>query len=210
MKPLGVIHYGIGNVASLHNALNKIGIKSIAVSSEEDFNTVSGIILPGVGKFDAAMEKLAQSNFLMPLHHHVIEKKLPVLGVCLGMQMMGLGSDEGTLPGLGWLDVHSTKLDSDSALNLKVPNMGWSTLKNLENESILSGLGSDSRFYFAHSYAVLKELKSHETATCEFGRSEFVAVVSRGNIYGVQFHPEKSHDFGLKLLENFSQIASKV
>jgi glutamine amidotransferase len=207
MKTIGVLHYGIGNVASIHNALKKVGVNSIAVKNQEDLEIVSGIILPGVGKFDAAMQKLSESGFIGPLSEHVLEKRLPILGICLGMQMMGTGSEEGDRDGLKWLHFTSQKLASDADQSLKVPHMGWSSIIGDEKHPILVGIGPKPRFYFAHSYAVRKIDQNKSIATSKFGDSDFVSIINHENIFGVQFHPEKSHAFGLSLLKNFSHIA---
>lgn len=206
MKPVGVLHYGIGNVGGLHNAFRRIGIESIPVSCAKDFAEIDKIVLPGVGKFDAAVEQLRSQNLINPLNNHVVKNQLPVLGICLGMQLLGRGSDEGKLPGLNWLDFESSKLIPRKNEDLKVPNMGWSKVKWMSVDELTPKNHENARFYFAHSYAVPDVDSSFCAGKTYYGSMSFVSVIHHENIYGAQFHPEKSHLDGIEFLRNFALL----
>ena len=206
MKAIGVLHYGIGNVGGIHNAFRRIGIATVPVSSEKDFLVIDKIILPGVGKFDAAMAQLRSRNLIEPLNNHVLQNQLPVLGICLGMQMMGRGSGEGKLPGLNWLDFESSKLMPDRDQLLKVPNMGWSKVERIRLNELIPEQRENSRFYFAHSYAVSDINSLFCVGKTNYGTKSFTSVIQHENIYGAQFHPEKSHVYGIEFLANFAKI----
>jgi glutamine amidotransferase len=206
MKAIGVLHYGIGNVGGLHNAFRRIGVTSVPVSSEKDFLEIDKIVLPGVGKFDAAIAQLRSRDLINPLNYHVLKNRLPVLGICLGMQLMGRGSVEGKLPGLNWLNFESSKLIPASDELLKVPNMGWSKVE-WTRVNVMNPEGKDSpRFYFAHSYAVADVDSLFCVGKTHFGSQSFASVIQHENIFGAQFHPEKSHVYGMEFLANFAKI----
>jgi glutamine amidotransferase len=164
------------------------------------------IILPGVGSFDYAMQRLNDSGMRETLEKKVLEEKIPVLGVCVGMQMLAKTSEEGILPGLGWIDGEVKKFVLPSgSTTMRIPHMGWNTIKPLSQDGLLKGLDNESRFYFLHSYYFKCSHSSDSMALTNYG-GDFVSAVNDKNIYGVQFHPEKSHGWGIQLLENFASL----
>lgn len=200
-----IIDYGLGNLASVLNMFKKIGVKEVSVSgNKEIISKASKILLPGVGAFDGGMGNLEQSGLIPVLNEKALKEKVPVLGICLGMQMLSRKSEEGVKPGLGWIDAETVRFNLDPALKLKVPHMGWDYIK-VKKENSLIPINSKSRFYFVHSYHVKCLDESQSLATCNFGE-DFTCMVNKDNIFGTQFHPEKSLKFGMKLLENFAKI----
>ena len=200
-----IIDYGIGNLASVLNMFKKIGVKEVCVSSDlEVISKASKILLPGVGSFDAGMTNLENSKLIPILNEKALVEKVPVLGICLGMQLLTKRSDEGVREGLGWIDAETVKFDLDPALKLKVPHMGWNYIK-VKQDNPLIDTQTKNRFYFVHSYFVKCFDETQSLATSNFG-TDFTCMVNKNNIYGAQFHPEKSLKFGMKLLENFAKI----
>jgi len=200
---IAIIDYGMGNLGSIHNMLSRIGSASVITSDKGDIESADKVILPGVGAFDNAMINLDRLNLIPTLKAKVIDKKTPILGICLGMQLFSRNSEEGRLPGLGWIDAQTVRFrfDADHA-NLKIPHMGWNTIEVKRRGSILDGMYEVSRFYFVHSYHVRCNDESNVLATTTYGIT-FHSAITKDNIIGTQFHPEKSHKFGLKLLRNF-------
>lgn len=201
---IGILDYGIGNISSIANMLKKTGVEAIRVKSVEDLNIVSKIILPGVGAFDYGMKCLQSSGILDRLNERVLNEKLPTLGICLGMHLMCKTSEEGEMDGLGWIDASVRKFNFQGdiqALGLKIPHMGWNEV-NVKKDNSFCDENSKQRFYFVHSYFVDCNKKEDILLTCEHGNT-FVAGFQKGNIIGMQFHPEKSHRFGLELLKRF-------
>jgi glutamine amidotransferase len=203
-----IVDYGVGNLGSIINMLKKAGSKAQASSEPEVLRQAEKLILPGVGAFDAGMQKLNECGLVPLLNHLVLEKKVPVLGLCLGMQLMTRESQEGQLPGLGWIEAETArfKFESDKSY-LKIPHMGWNTLNIERPHPLMSGLGAEARFYFVHTYHVICDDPGDVVASTEYGYS-FPAVLGRGNIMSAQFHPEKSHKFGMRLLKNFAELVS--
>jgi glutamine amidotransferase len=200
-----IVDYGLGNLASVANMFKKAGIKNVCISSDEKvIANASKLVLPGVGSFDAGMKNLEDSNLIPILNKKVLEEKVPILGICLGMQLLTKRSDEGEKNGLGWIDAETLKFNLDSSLKLKVPHMGWNYITVQKQNSLIDS-NSKSRFYFVHSYYVKCFDQSQSLATSHFG-NDFECMVMKDNIYGVQFHPEKSLKFGMKLFENFSKL----
>lgn len=198
-----VIDYDLGNVGSLLNMLKKAGLQAKLSGDPEVIGSATRLFLPGVGAFDNGMANLDRLGIRPALEHAVLERRVPILGICLGFQLLTKSSEEGLLPGLGWLDAETIALRNIAALpDLRVPHMGWSRA-NPRDPSLFAGLEDDARFYFVHTYAV-KEETCRDTilATADYG-CRFVASAARGHIAGVQFHPEKSHRYGLTLLQNF-------
>ena len=202
---IGIIDYGVGNVKAFSNIYIQLNIPFKIVKSVDDFLNVSKLILPGVGSFDHAMTSLQNSGMREKLDELVLEKKLPVIGICVGMQMLAKSSDEGVLKGLGWIDGVVKKFDKTKIKNGPLPHMGWNTL-NIEKENkIFDNLEENPRFYFLHSYYFECNNKEDGIATANYGE-RFECMVNHENIYGIQCHPEKSHHNGMKLLKNFGEL----
>lgn len=185
--------------------LHKVGEKEVITSnSPDEISKSDKIILPGVGAFDMGMQMLGQSNLIDALNAHVQNGK-PILGICLGMQLLGKGSDEGTAQGLGYINFYCERIKPNDE-HLLVPHMGWEYVK-VENEDspLVQNLPDDPRFYFVHSYHAVCKNKADVLITCDYGGT-LVAAVQHGNVYGTQFHPEKSHKYGMKLLKNFVEM----
>jgi len=200
-----IIDYGVGNLASISNILKKVGVEAVVSKEEEIINNASHIILPGVGSFDTCAKRLKESGTLASLSERVLIDKVPVLGVCVGMQLLFEGSDEGVLTGLGWIKGRVIKFDQNRLPSeKKIPHMGWTNVMHSKSSKLLNGLKDDSRFYFVHSYHPSLADNSDSLLTAEYGY-QFVAGVERANVMGVQFHPEKSHRYGMQLLANFSK-----
>lgn len=203
---IAIIDYGLGNIHAFVNVYKKLDIPVGIVTRKEDLNNVEKIILPGVGAFDHAMEKLNQSGMREKLDEIVMKHKVPVIGICVGMQMMAVDSNEGSQPGLGWIDANVKKFDvSKIPYTTRLPHMGWNNMQVLKSNPLLKGLGDDAKFYFLHSYYFNCKNESDAIASADYG-GNFICAVNSENIYGVQFHPEKSHSFGVKLLENFAKL----
>lgn len=198
---VGIINYGLGNLGSIQNMLKVIGEKSIISADIKALNTCDRYILPGVGAFDAGMTRLQESGLVDFIKNKVLEEKAPILGICLGMQLLGRKSEEGSLPGLGLIPFDNIRFRLEDS-NLRVPHMGWDIVEFKQSNPLLKNLQGTQRYYFVHSYHALCDSKDNILMTCDYGY-EFAAAVVKDNIIGVQFHPEKSHDFGMALLNNF-------
>ncbi len=204
---IGIIDYGLGNIRAFSNIYESLDIPNKIVKAENDFEDVQKIILPGVGAFDYAITSLRESLLLPRLDYEVLECNKPVLGICVGMQMMANNSEEGKLDGLGWIDANVKKfnLDKVDAQKFPLPHMGWNKVTNLIKNDLLKNLKNESRFYFLHSY-YFDEKSSNDAIAQSAYIQEFTSVVKKNNIYGVQFHPEKSHENGIQILKNFSVL----
>lgn len=202
---IGIIDYGVGNIKAFSNIYKNFDMPYKIVKTKDDFENVTKLILPGVGSFDHAMTSLQNSGMRETLDELVLVKKLPVIGICVGMQMLAKSSDEGELSGLGWIDGVVKKFDKSKIENGPLPHMGWNSLNIKDEESVLSGLDINPRFYFLHSYYFDCRDKNDVLATASYGE-EFECVVNHENIYGIQCHPEKSHHNGMKLLKNFGEL----
>lgn len=204
-KIVQIIDYGVGNLSSVGNMITKSGGKPILIKTPSDLNLSERIILPGVGSFDAGMKNLKDSNLIPVLNEAVNVNKVPFIGICLGMQLLFDNSEEGVSNGLGWVSGSVTKFSFDNNSTLKIPHMGWNTVK-VKKDSILANIRDEKlRFYFVHSYYVNCTNKDNILMTTNHGNT-FVSAVQNDNIFGAQFHPEKSHRFGLDLLSNFLKI----
>lgn len=200
---LAIIDYGVGNLGSIENMLKKLGCAAEITSDTDAIMAASKIILPGVGSFDHGMRSLRAMNFENVLRYKALEQKVPVLGICLGMQMLGLSSEEGSEPGLGWIDGTCRRFGKEPwDERLKVPHMGWNNVFDQGGNPLLESFAETPRFYFVHSYHFECNEASLVAGTTLYG-IQFTSMVRQGNIYGAQFHPEKSHRFGLALLRNF-------
>jgi len=189
--------------------LRKIGQASIISSESNSIDEAEKLILPGVGHFDHGMKNLSNSGLIEALNHNVLNKKKPILGICLGAQLLGDSSEEGVEKGLGWIPMQNVKFNRSRLSNsLKIPHMGWNKLKVKsikEEKGLFYEMADDARFYFVHSFHMLPTNEEHMLSTSKYGY-EFVSSVQKENIYGVQFHPEKSHHFGMQLLKNFAKL----
>lgn len=203
MSLLTIVDYGVGNLGSMKNMLKKAGCEALISSRDTDILNADKLILPGVGAFDTCVEKLQQSGLLDVINKKVLEQKVPVLGVCVGMQLLTEGSEEGVLPGLGWVKGRVVKFKQEKLpAGLKVPHMGWTNVTLNKASPLFEDMYEEPRFYFVHSYHAETDDKNDALLLADYGYS-FVAAVEHENIIGVQFHPEKSHKFGMKLLSNF-------
>ena len=201
-----VVDLGVSNFRSVANMLRKAGAPVEVTRDPSRIAESKKVILPGIGAFDAGMQALRESGLREVLERKVIQEGTPVLGICLGMQLFGLRSEEGTEPGLGWIEADCVRFRfPESTSTCKVPHMGWSSVLPERASALFDGTGLDARFYFVHSYHVRCHRAQDVLATAVYGHS-FVASMSRDNIYGVQFHPEKSHRFGMSLLSNFARL----
>ncbi len=197
-----VVDYGLGNIGAIVNILDYLGYSAVVSHDTNEIRNASHIILPGVGSFDRGMQGLKKLNLVRPLTEAVLDRKIPLLGVCLGMQLLGESSEEGEEAGLGWISARSKRIPQLAQSKLKIPHIGWTDVKR-KNDSLLLQSGVDERrFYFVHSYYMDCSNSQDIAATCHYG-SEFCCAVSRENIHGVQFHPEKSHRYGMELFRRF-------
>jgi len=192
----------IGNFASVLRMVQKVGGSARLVDSPSDLRGADKIILAGVGAFDNGMTSLREGGWIDPLNEAVMERKVPVLGICLGMQLMFQRSEEGLLPGLGWVDGEVRRFNLPSESGLKVPHMGWNTVTITKLNPLFPVDEDEQRFYFVHSYHAHCAQPADVVATATHGHP-FTAALSRDNLYGVQFHPEKSHRFGMAIIKNF-------
>jgi imidazole glycerol-phosphate synthase subunit HisH len=198
-----IVDYGTSNLGSMRNMLKKIGAASRIASVPQDLEGATKVIVPGVGAFDAGMRKLQQSGMVPALNRKVQVERVPTLGVCLGMQLMTEGSEEGELAGLGWIEARAQRFDQASDPDIKVPHMGWNEVTTVKPSGLTVQFPPEARFYFAHSFHVICRKAEDVLLTFAYGANTFTAAFQRGNLIGAQFHPEKSHSFGMALLKNF-------
>jgi glutamine amidotransferase len=199
-----IIDYGVGNLQSILNKLKRIDVDAVISSNPEEIQNARKLILPGVGAFENGMKNLRKFGLLSVLSKKIIEEKTPILGICLGMHLFTKSSEEGHVPGLGWIDCTTKKFKFAPKTRLKIPHIGWNTLEIEKNHPILKGITNDSSFYFLHSYHLVCPKEDVVLARTNYGY-DFVSAVQKENILGVQFHPEKSHKNGLQLLRNFAE-----
>lgn len=203
---IAIVDYGMGNLGSIANMLKKVGAKAVITGEHAKISQADKLILPGVGAFDAGMQHLRGRGLDTLLSHRVLREKVPVLGICLGTQLMTRRSEEGSSPGLGWISADTIRFRVERAnLNLRIPHMGWNLVHPARQTSMLTDLGAEPRFYFVHSFHLMCDDPGDVLLTTHYGY-EFVSGVQRNHIVGVQFHPEKSHKFGMQLFRNFVAI----
>jgi glutamine amidotransferase len=203
---LTIIDYNAGNVRSIQNMLKKIGFKSAISAQIEDIEKAEKLILPGVGSFDYGMEQLEKSGLIPILNKKVIENKIPILGICLGVQLMTKKSEEGSKNGLGWFNAETIKFDKTKLPDsYKIPHMSWVEAKYNTDSKLFKNITENPRFYFVHTYHLHTNNQTDILTTANYGY-EFVAGLEKENIVGVQFHPEKSHKFGMQILRNFVEL----
>lgn len=202
---IGLIDYGVGNLGSIQRMIEKVGGSSVLISSALDLTFVNKIILPGVGHFAEGVRSLNESELRDPLIEFVANKNSLLMGICLGMQLLCKHSEEGDVEGLGLVDANVKKFDFPSQPLLKVPHMGWNTLHTARENPLLPMDEEERRFYFVHSYKVVPNKPDISIGQCDYG-GEFCAAFQQGNVLGVQFHPEKSHRFGMALMKRFVEL----
>jgi glutamine amidotransferase len=203
---IGIVHYGVGNVQALANIYRRLEVPVSLASTDEDLARADRIILPGVGAFDWAMGRLNTSGMRSALEHAVLSHRKPLLGICVGMQMLASRSEEGRLGGLGWIEGEVRKFDvAHFTQHTHLPHMGWNDVLPRENAGLFSGLDTQARFYFLHSYYFAPRWDEAVLATTDY-QGPFASGVRATNVMGVQFHPEKSHEWGIRLLKNFAEL----
>lgn len=203
---IGIIDYGSGNIQAITTIYKNLNIQYKLISKPDDLYGADKLILPGVGAFDATIQQLIDSGLKDKLTYLVVNKKIPILGICVGLQVMGFGSDEGDLPGLGWIQGTVKKFDETKiSLKPKLPHMGWNTVNDIQNHNLFKGIDHDFGFYFVHSFYFECEKKENILSTTNYG-GEFTSAIYSDHIIGVQFHPEKSHGNGIMIFKNFAQL----
>lgn len=200
-----IIDYGMGNLGSIINMFKRINVASKITSDIDEIYKSEKILLPGVGAFDAAMKRINEAGFKEVLNEKALKEKIPVLGICLGMQLLTRSSEEGQLEGLAWIPADTLKFRFDQSLNLKIPHMGWNLVHAKKASRLTENFYGETKFYFVHSYYVKADNIDDVLTTTHYG-IDFHSIIQHENIYGAQFHPEKSHKFGMRLLENFARI----
>jgi glutamine amidotransferase len=201
-----IVDYGMGNLRSIANAFHKIQVDAMVSSDPEQIAKADKLVVPGVGAFDEGMRMLDKRRLVPVLENRVLHAETPVLGICLGLQLLTRRSDEGMAPGLGWLAAETVALDPGNGVNrLKVPHMGWNTIEPCAGSPLLTGLPNEPSVYFAHAYHLQPDDDRIVVAETRYGKV-FPAVIQWGNIFGTQFHPEKSQRAGLRVLRNFAEV----
>jgi glutamine amidotransferase len=199
-----IVHYGAGNLKSVARALERLGESSVISSDPKTIARAKRLILPGVGSFDTAMSTLRNQGIVPVLEERVLGAKVPILGICLGLQLFTHRSEEGTLPGLGWIEGETKRFQPVDG-SMKIPHIGWNRVERTGSPRLFDGFPSEASLYFVHSYYVTSPQAAIVTGRTTYGET-FVSSIEKGNILGVQFHPEKSQQIGLQLLHNFLDI----
>jgi glutamine amidotransferase len=200
-----IVDYGMGNLGSVLNMFKKVGVSAIISSDLDVISKAPKILLPGVGSFDAAMQRIEETGMKEVLNHKALIEKVPVLGICLGMQLLTDFSEEGILPGLGWIAGGAHHFKSSIDEKYRIPHMGWNLVDIVQENAITQGFQDEVRFYFVHSYYVTVNDQANSMMKTNYG-IQFDSAIVKDNIFGAQFHPEKSHKFGMKIFENFAKI----
>lgn len=198
-----IVDYGMGNLGSIQNMLKRIGAPAEITGDAQALERATKILLPGVGAFDSAMQRINSSGLRAVLDHKALEERIPIMGICLGMQLLTRASEEGSLPGLGWIPATTRRFPQ--LPGLKVPHMGWNAVTAVRDSPLTAGLPPESRYYFVHSYYVQADDAADAVLRTRYGVT-FDAVVAHHNLYGAQFHPEKSHRYGMGFLRNFAEL----
>jgi glutamine amidotransferase len=203
MIPIAIVDYGMGNLGSILNMFKRIGVPARIVADPAELEQAAKILLPGVGAFDSAMQRIDESGLRPVLDHKALVEKVPVMGICLGMQLLTRSSDEGQRLGLGWIQASTRRFPA--LPGLKVPHMGWNLVQPVNRHPLTQNLPEEPRFYFVHSFHVQVDDPVDSLLRTHYGL-DFDAAIAHGNICGAQFHPEKSHRFGMRLLTNFANL----
>ncbi len=204
-QKVGVVDYGTGNLASIVRAIERLGVRAPVTSKPIDMRDVDKLVLPGVGHFGRTMDQLRRRGLLDAIHAAAHVRRIPILGICLGMQLMTAHSEEGDAAGLNWLEGEVVRLRVDDASRYKVPHIGWGRVDASKQHPLFDGVPRDAEFYFAHAYKVDSVARDVIVAESEYSQ-RFASAIANGNLFGVQFHPEKSHDAGQRLLLNFVSL----
>jgi glutamine amidotransferase len=203
---IAIVDYGLGNIKAFANIYKQINVPLIIARTASDLNDATKIILPGVGAFDHAMQKFNASGMRGRVEELVLVQKRPLIGICVGMQILAAGSDEGNEDGLNWIHGYVRRLDASKIhFKTRLPHMGWNDVHRRKESPLLRGMNDKNEFYFLHSYYFDCENASSVLATAHYG-NEFAAIINHENIFGIQCHPEKSHEFGISVLRNFAQL----
>jgi glutamine amidotransferase len=203
---VAIVNYGMGNLGSIQNMIKRAGHEAVVTSDATEISQADRLILPGVGAFDLAMQNIRTLGLKDLLVEQALEKRKPILGICLGMQILGKGSEEGILPGLGWIDAVALKFSFPPESRFRVPHMGWNVILEACDTMLFRDFSVEKRFYFLHSYYMVCDTPSSVIGITEYGH-KFCCAIQKGNVFGVQFHPEKSHRFGMRLLKNFIEAS---
>lgn len=201
---IAIINYGVGNLTSVLNMFKRIGADAIITADQEEIKKADRLLLPGVGHFDSCMQRFNESGLRLVVEEKTFTEKTPILGICVGAQMMTRSSEEGIEKGLGWVNADTIRFKLNDHPQLKIPNMGWNELVISKPSPLWNELPVEARFYFAHSFHFKFDNDDMVTGKAKYGY-EYPVAFRRQNIFGTQFHPEKSHKFGMKVLENFSK-----
>ena len=202
---IAVVNYGLGNLTSIGNMFRKLGREAVITADPAVIRDAEKLLIPGVGHFARGMANLRESGLQTLLNELVLEEKRPVLGICLGAQLMTMHSEEGDADGLQWVDIQTRRFDNARLGGLKVPHMGWSDITVRDDSPLWHNLPPEPRFYHVHSYHFVTDETALVSATAVYGY-EFVTAFRKDNIFGTQFHPEKSHKFGMAVLDNFASL----
>lgn len=202
---IAIIDYSIGNLTSILNMHKRLGIDAVITDDANIIEKADKLLIPGVGHFDKCMQNFNNSGLRSLVERKALEEKIPVLGICVGAQMMTRGSEEGTEKGLGWMDADTVLFKFPKNSDLKIPHMGWTDLRVVGPSPLWNNMPLEPRFYFAHSYHFIFDNESMSTGECHYGY-DYTCAFRNENIFGLQFHPEKSHKFGMKILSNFASI----